>query len=698
MVGSLHMQRSTQRGSWVVLGTICALMIGFFAGSARPGWLGMRTWRAQDAYYNLLVQGLRAGQLNLKTEVPAGLAQLADPYDPAAIAGYLLADGHPMWDLSYYHGKLYFYFGITPALVLFGPWAVLTGHYLGHVEAVVIFCAIGYLASVGLLCLVWRRYFPEVHLAVVAAGTLALGLAVFTPVILPRAEVYEVAISCGYALGMLALLALWGACHRPHQRGRWLALASLANGLTIGARPTALFGAVILLVPVALAWRERKRQKEEGRKKKAAGGDTQPAARNRAPSQIANRPSSILVLLFAAAGPITCVGLGLMLYNQLRFDSPFEFGTAYQWNDLRTSAQHFWSLHFVGSNFWYYFLAPAHGRDLFPFIPGVNLPLGSKTKCYAEHPFGVLIVIPLVWLALAAPLAWRGRSGDARSPLRGFLAAVALFAAARALILGPYAFAFVRYEWEFCPLLVLLAGVGILGLERALAGRPGWRWAVRCGWGLLLAFSVAFNLLASVLYHAEYQSKLGSLLVPRGQVSEGIVHYQKALALQPDDAVTHYNLGCALGLQGRTDEAIRQFQEALRLKPDYPEARINLGSALGQSGQTDEAIRQFEEILRLNPAQADAHFNLAVALSQRGRADDAIRHFQETLRLDPHRPEARNLLGAAFQRQGRVAEAIREFQEALRLKPDYADARKNLVVALAAQANPPPPPAASTNR
>ena len=53
-----------------------------------------------------------------------------------------------------------------------------------------------------------------------------------------------------------------------------------------------------------------------------------------------------------------------------------------------------------------------------------------------EHPFGVLTNIPLVWLTVAAPLAWRGRSADVRSLLRGFLAAVALLFATRALTLG----------------------------------------------------------------------------------------------------------------------------------------------------------------------------------------------------------------------------------------------------------------------
>ena len=32
----------------------------------------------------------------------------------------------------------------------------------------------------------------------------------------------------------------------------------------------------------------------------------------------------------AATGPIVLIGLGLMLYNKLRFDSPLEFGAHYQ--------------------------------------------------------------------------------------------------------------------------------------------------------------------------------------------------------------------------------------------------------------------------------------------------------------------------------------------------------------------------------
>jgi hypothetical protein len=234
-----------------IVGVICVAIIALYAWIA-----GFNQWQlgAKDsghAYYNLLVQGFRSGQLNLKVEIPAGLARLPDPYDPEANTPFTRS----LHDTSYYHGKIYLYFGITPALVLFWPFEALTGRFLFHQQAVAIFCTIGFLGSVGLLLAVRRRYFPETSFAVTAACLGALGLVTTVPVLLGRADVWEVAISCGYAMVILSLVAIWQALHHEVRRARWLAVASLLYGLAVGARPALLFGAGMLLLPVVQAWR-----------------------------------------------------------------------------------------------------------------------------------------------------------------------------------------------------------------------------------------------------------------------------------------------------------------------------------------------------------------------------------------------------------------------------------------------------------
>jgi tetratricopeptide (TPR) repeat protein len=631
---------------WRLLAVVCVLVVGLYAYLAQFGELESLNLNAADATYNLLVQGLRAGQLSLKKEAPPGLAQLADPYDPAANILYRTWR-YRMNDLSYYKGRLYLYFGITPALILFWPFAALTGEYLFQNQAVVIFCAIGFLVSVGLMHALWRRYFADVSPWVVAACALALGLAAGVLMILPRSEVYEVAISCGYMLAMLALAAIWRALHERERAWRWLAAASAAYGLAVGARPSLLLGAVILLVPVAQAWRERR------------------------PRQLSG--------LIAATVPITLVGLGLMLYNVRRFGSPFDFGRQYQLAGHGLFAEQSFSLRYLWFNFRVYFLAPAGWSARFPFvheIAALPLPTGHVV---VEKPFGVLTNIPVVWLALAAPLAWRNQPGPVASILRWFVTAMVLLFGMCALPLGFFENAALRYEVDFLPVLVLLAVVGILGLERVLADRPTLRRAVRCGWGSLLAFSVAFNLLASLDCYAMAHNVLGLDLGLSGRTPEAIIQFEQAVRIRPDFAEAHNNLAVALSHMGRVPEAIEQFQESVRIKPADAEAHNNLGIALAQVGRLPEAVTEFEQALRVDPDYARAHNSLGLVFAQQGRLPEAINHWEQAVRIRPDYAEAHENLGKALEQTGRTGEARAHFEQALRIDPNLTEARDALV-------------------
>jgi tetratricopeptide (TPR) repeat protein len=565
------------KNAWILLAAVCALVIGVYAGMARSGFLELLSPNPADAYYNLLVQGFRDGQLSLKKEVPLGLAQLPDPYDPAANVVYRYREMR-MYDLSYYKGRLYLYFGVTPALILFWPYVALTGHYLFHRQAVVIFCAIGFLASVSLLCALWRRYFAEISVGVVAACALALGLTTGTPLLLSRSEVYEVSISCGYMLTMLALGAIWRALHEQRQRCGWLAVASLVYGLAVGARPSLLFGAAILLIPVAQTWRERQR---------------------------------LGTSLLAATGPIVLIGLGLMLYNARRFGSPFEFGQSYQLAADRQAIRQFFNPRFLWFNFRVYFLEPARWSARFPFVHEIVMPPVPTGYGFAEKSFGVLTNIPFVWLALAAPLAWREQSGQVVSTLRWFVTAVALLFGICALTLGMYWWVSFRYEVDFLPSLLLLAVVGVLGLERTLANRPTWRRAARSGWGLLLVFSVTFNLLASVEHFAEAHNNMGIALSQAGRFEEAIDHYERALRIIPDDADAQDNLAIALQRTGKLPEAIAHYEQALRIKPDFAEAHYNLGVALEETGLPQDAIFHYQQALQIKPDLIEARAAIA---------------------------------------------------------------------------------------
>ena len=538
--------KASKAAFWLV----CALVVaGYFVSAG----LGGSEWGHAEPgtlYYQALARGFSAGQLALKKEAPAGLAQLSDPYDPAANARYLYAP-YQLNDLSYFRGKFYLYFGVTPALLLFWPWLAVTGHDLPHKYAAAAACSVGFLAAAGLLRALWRRYFAGVSGWSVVAGALALGLGTSALVMLQRPGVSEVPISCAYGLVALALAALWRALHAPGREVRWLALAGASYGLALGARPSELPGAAILLVPVLVL-----------------------AARS--------GPRPGLGRWLAAAGlPVLCAGAGILLYNHLRFGDALEFGQRYQLAAERQDAIRHFSWGYLGYNLRLYFFAPTSWSRFFPFIQGTIVPSLPPGHAAPENVISLLPNLPLVGLALLAPLAWRSRSRDEAAPLRGFLVAVGLLAALFLLPLLLYYWTSNRYEVEFLPPLVLLAVAGILGLERTPAGRGAWLAAARTGWIGLLGYSVAFILLASLgRYAAECQSE-GVFLLQSGKGGEAAEKFQAALRVNPRLAPAQEGWGDALLGLGRAEDAAAHYREAARIEPGFGARPFQAGQRAG---------------------------------------------------------------------------------------------------------------------
>ncbi len=137
--------------------------------------------------------------------------------------------------------------------------------------------------------------------------------------------------------------------------------------------------------------------------------------------------------------------------------------------------------------------------------------------------------------------------------------------------------------------------------------------------------------------------------------------------------------------QGRLDAAILSFGKALAITPDDAKAHNNLGNALTDQGRYDEAIASYHQALALNPDEAEAHNNLGNALKELGRLDDAVNSYGQALACRADFAEAHNNLGLALQDQGKLDDAIASYRQALSCKPDYVSAHSNLLFLYAYQ-------------
>jgi len=150
------------------------------------------------------------------------------------------------------------------------------------------------------------------------------------------------------------------------------------------------------------------------------------------------------------------------------------------------------------------------------------------------------------------------------------------------------------------------------------------------------------------------------------------------LALKPDYADAHNNLGIALAAQGRTAEAIARYERALELKPEHANAHNNLGIALTTQGRIAEAIVHYRRAIQLNPRHADAHNNLGIALAELDRIGEAIACYRRALSIQPGHADACNNLGNACKAEGKFDDARAHYARAVVLRPDHAEAHYNL--------------------
>jgi predicted O-linked N-acetylglucosamine transferase (SPINDLY family) len=101
------------------------------------------------------------------------------------------------------------------------------------------------------------------------------------------------------------------------------------------------------------------------------------------------------------------------------------------------------------------------------------------------------------------------------------------------------------------------------------------------------------------------------------------------VALAPEDAEAHSNLGMTLRGLGRQEEAEASCRQAIALKPDYANAYNHLGNTLRDLGRLEEAEASYRQAISLKPDFVDALSNLL--FSQSSRAFDSALHLKEAL-------------------------------------------------------------------
>lgn len=443
-----------RRVTWIVVGVVAALFVLYaWITPAHFASFNVRAYHRDQ--YNLLTDGMLEGHLYLKEEIPPGLIAMADPYNPNTNGVYRYQ--HGLWDQSYYDGKCYLYFGVTPVLSLFLPFRVLTGGLrMPQALAVLVYTSLALVFAAGLLGSLRRRYFAESPPWMMGAGVLLVGTANIACYLLSQSNIYQVAIACGMCFSLGSLYFLTRAFERTRRRLVYLFAAGAFLALAVGSRPHfAATGVLLFGIAVFELWRR---------------------------GSLDLRTFGAFVLPFATGGAM------LAMYNFLRFGSFTEFGAKYQLAIIDMRRVGMFGISHIPSTMYFMFLQPPTLNGKAPYLhPMPKLPswLDKPEVFLLERVTGLLTSTPFLWMIFVAlGVAWwrRGRSPAPLPKLE--LAWIGVSSAVLVLVLSMTG-GTMRYLADFASLLDLAAVVAWFWVDRRLADAPRAQ-AVSRGVGLLL--------------------------------------------------------------------------------------------------------------------------------------------------------------------------------------------------------------------
>lgn len=174
--------------------------------------------------------------------------------------------------------------------------------------------------------------------------------------------------------------------------------------------------------------------------------------------------------------------------------------------------------------------------------------------------------------------------------------------------------------------------------------------------------------------HFDTLHVLGIVRTQRKDPASGLDFLQRAVAVKPDFAPLHNNMGIALRELARHEEALASYGRALALQPQYPDALNNRGNVLRDLQRYDEALASYEQALVFKPDYFQAHNNRGITLRELGHLADALDSHVRAIALQPGYAEAHNSQGRVLEELDRLADALASYDRALALKPDYSEA------------------------
>ncbi len=198
---------------------------------------------------------------------------------------------------------------------------------------------------------------------------------------------------------------------------------------------------------------------------------------------------------------------------------------------------------------------------------------------------------------------------------------------------------------------------------------------------------------------AAHEASLGDKKLKVGDTKGAMVHYNKALELDPTNADIYTKRGTGYMVSGKTENARKDLDKAVELAPTNIKALLKRARVHRSLGLFDAAVTDYETVKSLDAENAKANkelpmvaqarnaqklgqasFDKAMAAQAKGDKEGAKRLFKEThynlgnaLKAAPDAPSSLEMDARCMLNLGLYADAIQTTGRLLKVKPSSLD-------------------------
>ncbi len=148
----------------------------------------------------------------------------------------------------------------------------------------------------------------------------------------------------------------------------------------------------------------------------------------------------------------------------------------------------------------------------------------------------------------------------------------------------------------------------------------------------------------------ELRRKASEISETRAEEAKGLL--KEAIALDPGDMQSHFQLGMICLRRKNYPEAIEAFRKSTELEPGFPDGFFNLGYVYAVNQEYGKAEAMYARVVELSPEYLDeALFNLGIVQEKQGKIRESVASLERAVAVNPGNKAAKSFLAKLKRRR-----------------------------------------------